>query len=137
MDKNELFKIYSSYLPHNVKIEFETTMSWSTNLVGLSYNEGEEDFKIQSDRFNKNDKLSWGLSCYAKLILTPMSILQTMFLVDIENYLDCSHEQVQELMNFKSKDIKLNDISYGLYEAMCKKHIDFNDLIGKGLAIQN
>jgi len=40
-----------------------------------------------------------------------------------------------DLVEFANKIIGLNQISYGLYQIMCKNHIDFNRLIETGKAI--
>lgn len=131
MENLELLrKSLPMYLNHNLKLK----CYWKQEFPKAMIDESIEMFVGINNNHVITDENDWELSSI-KPILTPMSIFQKMFLVDVESYLECSQEQVQELMNFKNKDIELDNISYGLFERMCEKHIDFNDLISKGLAI--
>ena len=70
-----------------------------------------------------------------KPILRPLSDFKGMIVRDIKIELELSHNQVMEFFGFMDGEIKLDNITLGLYNAMCKKYIDFNGLIEKGLAI--
>ena len=70
-----------------------------------------------------------------KPILRPLSDFKGMIVRDIKIELELSHNQVMEFFGFMDGEIKLDNISLGLYNAMCKKHIDFKGLIEKGLGI--
>ena len=68
-------------------------------------------------------------------MLKPLSDFKGMIVRDIKIELELSHNQVMEFFGFMDGEIKLDNITLGLYNAMCKKHIDFKKLIEKGLAI--
>jgi hypothetical protein len=68
-------------------------------------------------------------------ILKPVLDFEEMIIRDIKLFLEISHNQTMEFLGFMDGQIKLQNISLGLRKAMCKKHIDFNKLIEKGLAI--
>ena len=70
-----------------------------------------------------------------KPILRPLSDFKGMIVRDIKIELELSHNQVMEFFGFMDGEIKLDNITLGLYNAMCKKYIDFNGLIEKKLAI--
>jgi hypothetical protein len=70
-----------------------------------------------------------------KPILRPLSDFKGMIVRDIKIELELSHNQVMEFFGFMDGEIKLDNITLGLYNAMCKKQIDFKGLIEKGLAI--
>ena len=68
-------------------------------------------------------------------ILKPLSYFKEKFIRDVKIELELSHNQVMEFFGFMDGDIKLDNITLGLYNAMCENHIDFKRLIEKGLAI--
>ena len=70
-----------------------------------------------------------------KPILTPLTTFNKWIIKDIKSHLGISHNQCMELLGFMDDEIKLENISLGLYNAMCKMRIDFKNLIEKGLAI--
>lgn len=69
-----------------------------------------------------------------KAILNPLSDYIDILGKGI-NMLNIDVQDQIELCDFADKKIGLSQVSYGLYEIMCKNHIDFNRLIEKGLAI--
>ena len=71
----------------------------------------------------------------SKPILSSLSDFNKWIIKDIKSFLDINHNQCMELLGFIDGEIKLENISLGLYNAMCKKHIDFNNLIEEGLAV--
>ena len=73
--------------------------------------------------------------CGIKPILRPLSDFKEVIVRNIRIELELSHNQVMEFFGFLDGQIKLDNITLGLYNAMCQKHIDFNKLIEKGLAI--
>lgn len=73
--------------------------------------------------------------CGIKPILRPLSDFKGMIVRDIKIELELSHNQVMEFFGFTDGEIKLENITLGLYNAMCKKHIDFKKLIEAGLTI--
>ena len=70
-----------------------------------------------------------------KPILIPLSFYKNKIIKDIKDELELSHDQCMEFLGFMDGEIKLENISYGLYISLCKFHIDFNKLIEKNLAI--
>jgi hypothetical protein len=70
-----------------------------------------------------------------KPILNPLSYFKEVIIKDIRIDLELSHNQTMEFLGFMDGVINLENITLGLYYAMCKKHIDFNRLIEAGLAI--
>jgi hypothetical protein len=71
----------------------------------------------------------------SKPILIPLSYFNNWIIKDKKDFLGVNHNQMMEFLGFSDGQIKLENISLGLYLAMCNKHIDFNFLIEKGLAI--
>jgi len=70
-----------------------------------------------------------------KPILRKVSSYEGKIIGDIKKELELSHNKIMEFLGFMDGEIKLENISLGLYEAMCKHHVDFNNLIEKGLAL--
>ena len=83
------------------------------------------------ETMNNNNCLTKNL----KPVLRPLSYFKGVIVRDIKIELELSHNQVMEFFGFTDGEIKLENITLGLYNAICKKHIDFNKLIEKGLAI--
>jgi hypothetical protein len=67
--------------------------------------------------------------------LIPLSFFKYKILKDIKLELECSHNQVMELWCFMDGSISLDMVTVGLYNVMCKNHIDFNNLIPAALAV--
>ena len=82
-------------------------------------------------------KATGGVYCIedCKPILRPLSDFKEMIIRDIRLFLELSHNQTMEFLGFSDGEIQLQNISLGLHDAMCQKHVDFNKLIEKGLAI--
>tara|TARA_R110002095_G_scaffold193603_1_gene171849 strand:+ start:224 stop:598 length:375 start_codon:yes stop_codon:yes gene_type:complete len=70
-----------------------------------------------------------------KPILRPLSFFKGNIIREIRIELDLTHNQTMEFLGFIDGEIQLQNISYGLFLSMCKNHIDFNNLIPAGLAI--
>ena len=70
-----------------------------------------------------------------KPILRPLSFFKDNIIREIRIELDLTHNQTMEFLGFIDGEIQLQNISYGLFLSMCKNHIDFNNLIPAGLAI--
>ena len=54
---------------------------------------------------------------------------------EVMDMLNCTLAQVHELWKLEDGAITLEQVTVGLYNVMNKNHIDYNNLIGKGLAI--
>ncbi len=70
-----------------------------------------------------------------KPLLVPLSFFKEMIIRDIKLELGASHNQVMEFFGLMDGEIKLENITTGLYFKLCESHIDYRDLIGRGLAI--
>lgn len=94
---------------------------------------GDGDF---SGLLIRNDKCYISVGKAAKPILRPISKYHLNIAGGkVMDILGCTIDQVHELWDLASGDKKLNDITLGLYDVMNKKHIDYNNLIDQGLAV--
>lgn len=121
MKKLELKQV-QVYLSENLKVLYKTTFNDSTEHKSI-------------DDLTTHNIMEVVNSGKYQLILNPLSIFQEMKMVDVKDYLNCSNTQLQEVFNLMNGDVELVSISYGLFEKMCQKHIDFNNLIEQGLAV--
>ena len=69
-------------------------------------------------------------------ILIPISFFGKMVIKNIKDYLDCSHDQVMEVLKFMNNELKADELSYGTFNKLAAKHIDLFDLIPNGLAVE-
>ena len=116
-------KHLAPYLPYVLKI------SNRNPLVGTRI--------LDSDIENSDEIVNIGacIRLQYKPILRPLSHYKKWIIKDIKKDLECTHNQVMEFLCFMDGSISLDMATVGLYNIMCKKHIDFNGLIDKGLAI--
>jgi hypothetical protein len=71
-----------------------------------------------------------------KPILYPLStIKKNMTAGMVKHMLNCNFDVVREIWDLKSKRISLNKITYETYIVILKNHIDYQDLIEEGLAV--
>ena len=123
-------KHLSPYLPYKLKLRFmhpyvdHQTIGVLNNIYNC-----DDDVKLSVNY--SDDEHIW----MYKPILRPLSDFKGMIVRDIKIELELSHNQVMEFFGFMDGEIKLDNITLGLYNAMCKKYIDFNGLIEKKLAI--
>ena len=116
-------KHLAPYLPYELKME---------KIKGF------EDIRTMGSDINNSSTIVNIGACIRlqyKPILRPLFDFKGMIVRDIKIELELSHNQVMEFFGFMDGEIKLENITLGLQDAMCKKHIDFNKLIEKGLAI--
>jgi len=126
MEKLEL-KHLAPYLPYGLK-------------YFIDYTDGDTEIVNLDGAFIDELYFDNGLTCgyeseTIKPILRPLSDFKKTIIGNIKKELDISHNQCMEFLGFMDSEIKLDNVSVGLYIAMCKAHIDFNQLIEKGLAI--
>jgi hypothetical protein len=126
-------KHLAPYLPYGLKAIYNEENEENTvvTISGTCILDKERHYQI---------KFKDGIVCLfiandIKPILKPVLDFEEMIIRDIKLFLEISHNQTMEFLGFMDGQIKLQNISLGLHEAMCKKHIDFNKLIEKGLAI--
>jgi len=121
-------KHLAPYLPYGLKaIDVQTN---EVRLVTLLH------FTYDLQTVGHNHLIYEGLMLWKhKPILIPLSAYKNKIIKDTKDELELSHNQTMEFLGFMDGEIKLENISYGLYISLCKFHIDFNKLIEKGLAI--
>ena len=114
-------KHLSPYLPYSLKYLYNDEI---LELDGLDVN---------GDAFN----CDMGETPFENIkpILRPLSFFKGNIIREIRIELDLTHNQTMEFLGFIDGEIQLQNISYGLFLSMCKNHIDFNNLIPAGLAI--
>ena len=120
-------KHLAPYLPYGLKIKTKHGFDTMETLNGWLVNGDHEESYCYED--HPNETLEF------KPILRPLSDFKVEIISHIKIYLELSHNQTMEFLGFMDGEIKLENITLGLHEAMCKKHIDFNKLIDAGLAI--
>tara|TARA_R110002051_G_scaffold224048_1_gene287239 strand:+ start:2589 stop:2993 length:405 start_codon:yes stop_codon:yes gene_type:complete len=69
------------------------------------------------------------------LLLRPLSGFQKKTGRELMDVFSIDLSTVHEIWNLIDKNITLDEISLKTYNAMCKNHFDFKNLIGRGLAI--
>ena len=121
-------KHLATYLPYGLMIHSEYYQI-TAEIIGLQNNSIITGFYENNgnsfDEFDYNEKP----------ILIPLSRFDNWVIKDIKKELGISHNQCMEFLGFSDGEIQLENISYGLYVALCKNLIDFQKLIPKGLAI--
>ena len=116
-------KHLAAYLSYNVPCLYACIM------------DADNDTTIPMNETNIHRVLNGYGSFVIKPILRPLSDFKGMIIIDIRLFLELSHNQTMEFLGFSDGEIQLQNISLGLHDAMCQKHVDFNKLIEKGLAI--
>ncbi|PCH95875.1 MAG: hypothetical protein COB83_07155 [Gammaproteobacteria bacterium] len=133
MEKLEL-KELAPYLPYGLKFKL---LDYKCDYVG-------EEYGICNGFYFIGDGVYYTFKCRdtagkntnnCKPILIPLSHFKNRIIRDIKLELGCSHNQVMEFLCLMDGSIRLDMVTLGLYTAMCENHIDFNNLIQKGQAI--
>lgn len=123
-------KHLAPYLPYGLKIMCESEHvegSRLYNLLGIS---------AKYHRVDLDNDYGWSYIKGIKPILRPLSYFGGKRIIgEVKKELDCSHNEVMELLCLIDGSIRLDQITYGLYLILCSNLIDFNGLIEKGLAI--
>ena len=119
------------YLPYGLKLFYTHTkkIGQISNIYTIGEGYDNDDIKISID-YSEGEHI-W----MYKPILRPLSHYKKWIIKDIKKDLECTHNQVMEFLCFMDGSISLDMATVGLYNIMCKKHIDFNGLIDKELAI--
>jgi hypothetical protein len=120
-------KHLAPYLPYGLKVK--TKYGWDTMTTLNEFEVNGDHEESYSYEYHPNEVLE------LKPILRPLSYFSNWIIKDKKDFLGVNHNQMMEFLGFSDGQIKLENISLGLYLAMCNKHIDFNFLIEKGLAI--
>lgn len=82
------------------------------------------------------DGMFSGIYCGEKPILRPLSDFASQItLGEIKKMLKCSSEAVYQIWELEDGRINIDKVYLETYNVMCRNHIDFNNLIKKGLAI--
>lgn len=131
MEKLELKHLYP-YLPYDLKFEDGYI------LKGINFVEYGAKIQTENRQLLVKSESGWwqpNLDMMLKPVLRPLKPYFKMTLVEMCVSLKIDHNQGQELWKFIDNDISLENISFNLYLAMCRNHVDFNGLIDKGLAV--
>lgn len=132
-EKQLVINAFFAYYHHGVIFDLKRN-SGNFRAENISYLNTNLCFGNSADEFYlKLGSVSYNL-LEAKLKLIPLGFLEEMIIKDIRSFLECSDNQVMEFCRLIDGTIRLDMITLGLYECLCKKHIDFLGLIPKGLA---
>jgi len=135
------FKHIAPYLPHGLKmVVTDDTMYYDGCYLKL---EGESfDFdlvelpKLKTYGLNKDETWIDNVFTHSKPILRQLSEYRgEITRGEVERSLNCRPAVVYQIWELGSEARQLRDVTLEAYEVMCKNHIDFNQLIEKGLAI--
>lgn len=126
IDKLELLKkSLPMYLNHELKVK-QGKKNYAIILDGINFSYQDVDV-YSGDETYRLDSI--------KPYLRPLSDFEKVIAKDLMEKFNCSLSIIQEIWKLIQKEIKLEDVSYKTYLMMCKNHIDFNNLIEKGIAI--
>ena len=141
-NKLELKKEHLSvYYPYKLEVTYQDCLSEKkvkAYLTGITDKEVETTYKRKRNGVH-GDLISWKgnnsvKDLNFKLRLIPLSDFNGKIAKVLMDKYNCSLEIIKEVWELDWMEIDFPNITVKTYEMMCREHIDFNDLIGKGLA---
>ncbi len=111
-----------------------------TNLKCRASNWGDKEFEFAGIDRNDAILMSGGMVIGRSLdnvfpILHPLSEFNSYTIRELTIKLECTISQVREIWDLEEGKKTIDQITFGMIDIMNRNHIDYNDLIGKGLAI--
>ena len=133
-------KQLAPYLPYKVKIQIETTDIRYETMIGIAPNDDDKYFKIQGDKFDLINELSWGLNCYCKPVLRPLSDLSKKIKHNNETLIPTRVLELRlgindEYFGWDDHKTLLEWLSYDAVKLLLEWHFDIFGLIPEGLAV--